>query len=1006
MTTAGCPDANELLGYVTHRLDEGSQAEVEAHLDTCSDCMALLVELVRFDASEPAADLPRDAKAGREGASDAAASAGTGTGSKGLFGKYRLEAALGQGAMGTVYAARDRTLDRKVALKILRPHADAGGARARLIREARAMARLSHPNVVTVYDAGELAERLYIAMELFSGSTLASWLRGEDGAAPRRWEDALALLLRAGEGLAAAHAAGLVHRDFKPENVLLGATSEVPRRVVVSDFGLVAAPAGEAVEPAVIDGDGAEPLADVALTRTGVVMGTPRYMSPEQFRGGTVDARSDQFSFAVTAYEALYRQRPFAGRTLEELRRSVDAAEVAPPPAESTVPVEVHRALLRALARDPGERHPSLADLLRELAVESRAVTSNGRTAPAVDVRPRGPRNPRWTAAAALGVAVLGASAALWRWAPGRSSAADSTKTATAASVQAAPSGAPRQTARTAVVVGPLENRTGDARFDGVAATMLAMDIDCSRSFDAFTDASALALAEEVGAPPETTTPAAIAAAAAADGRRVVQLSGDLASANGRLTLTLARAGASSPTQSWSLDAAADGSDLAQRLSGLALTVRAALGEAEAAPASRPSFSRSLEALSAWSAARRSTARREWPDATRAAAAAVKADPDFQLARADLSWSLGRESRESEAIAAVRPFIDHPDGLCERQRLLTLANYYGLQTRNAAATNAFHQYLTLWPGDLPAQARVTATLLDDHDVSLAVEAGRSALADHPHAVPARTALVPALFMASDFAGVVREGETLRRTVARAPEHVLTRLVAAHALLDQDDEALAVIHQQATYDPEIADEEEADLAMLRGRLDDAEGILRRQIRALSAENDVTYARTENLMLAQLLVQKGDLSSARAAAKDALVGAVAEASQTMLYDLAEVFLRVGAEAESAHLAQVLANRPGMHGSFARLLAGDRLRAHGKRDEAAAAYEDALRLEERWIIHVRIGELALDRGDRVVAERELSRAVRERGEGYEHLEPGLHYLPQVYAELARAQAMDGGK
>ncbi len=435
-----CPDANRLLGYVTDRLDELSQAEVEAHLDTCATCMDLLVELVRFEAEAERSPWPR-----HDEELEVAESA--------LFGKYDLEAVVGQGAMGTVYAAHDKTLDRKVALKILRPHADDGGARARLTRESRAMARLSHPNVVTVYDAGEQGDRLYIAMELFARSTLASWLREERPG----WKDALALLLRAGEGLVAAHAAGLVHRDFKPENVLLGAASETPRRVVVTDFGLVAARQGEpAAETREGESAGAS-AAEVALTRTGVIIGTPRYMSPEQFEGGVVDARSDQFSFAVTAYEAIYRQHPFAGRTMEELRRAVLGGEVVPPPVDTPVPAAVHRSLLRALAVDPSRRHASLAALLGELAASLPAGKSTKRARLVV-------------AGLVLALFAVGrVFVSLRSPARGAGGGGDDGH-AVAPAVPSTPAADPHKVARTAVVVSPLGDRTGDARLAAVVA--------------------------------------------------------------------------------------------------------------------------------------------------------------------------------------------------------------------------------------------------------------------------------------------------------------------------------------------------------------------------------------------------------------------------------------------------------------------------------------------------------------------------------------------------------
>jgi len=245
-------------------------------------------------------------------------------------GRYVILHPIGQGGMGLVYAGYDPELDRKVALKLLRPDR-AGGevARSRLLREAQAIARLSHPNVVAVFDAASFGDQVFIAMELVPGRTLRELLQEK----PRSWREVIALFLDAGRGLAAAHTAGLVHRDFKPDNVLLGDDG----RVRVVDFGL-ARPAGIAAD----EGDGA-------------ILGTPAYMAPEQLRGAPADARSDQYGFCVALWEALSGKRPG------------DAGPSAGPPQTSRTPPWLRQALLRGLSADPAARYPSMDALLAVL---------------------------------------------------------------------------------------------------------------------------------------------------------------------------------------------------------------------------------------------------------------------------------------------------------------------------------------------------------------------------------------------------------------------------------------------------------------------------------------------------------------------------------------------------------------------------------------------------------------------------------------------------------------
>ena len=275
--------------------------------------------------------------------------------------------------MGVVYAAYDEQLDRKVALKLVR-NAGQGpaGQRERILREAQAMARISHPNVVHIYEVGEHEGAIFIAMEFIEGTTLASWQRQP----ARTWSEVLTMYLRAGQGLLAAHQAGLVHRDFKPENVLIGNDG----RVKVADFGIARglkyesiesapaiAPEFAAAERSRISGE-RSPLAMSLGTSGGLIVGTPGYMSPEQYAGLPTDVRSDQFSFCASLYEALYHRLPFAGENLAEVAANVLAGKLQPAPENSAVPLGIRDALLRGLSREPEERFPALTEIMEELA--------------------------------------------------------------------------------------------------------------------------------------------------------------------------------------------------------------------------------------------------------------------------------------------------------------------------------------------------------------------------------------------------------------------------------------------------------------------------------------------------------------------------------------------------------------------------------------------------------------------------------------------------------------
>ena len=268
------------------------------------------------------------------------------------FGHYVVLEQIGEGAMGVVLDAYDPQLDRKVAIKLLRTDITTSEqARVRMRREAQTMARLSHPNVAHVYEAGEVDGQLFLAMEFIDGVTLRDWMTVQ----ARPWREVLAMFIQAGLGLAAAHAAGVVHRDFKPDNVMVGADG----RVRVLDFGLSRGDGGGA--PVNFDIT-RQNYADIGVTVAGSLLGTPAYMSPEQFRGEEADARSDQFGFCVALWEALHGRRPFAGFDVRELRTNILAGRIVG--ASAAVPAWLRRVLERGLSLAPVARWPDMTALI------------------------------------------------------------------------------------------------------------------------------------------------------------------------------------------------------------------------------------------------------------------------------------------------------------------------------------------------------------------------------------------------------------------------------------------------------------------------------------------------------------------------------------------------------------------------------------------------------------------------------------------------------------------
>jgi hypothetical protein len=369
-----CPPDRTFARLIEGTLGDAEVGRLQAHGDACAACSRMLAELARTIAPDPG---------------------------DWLGDRYRLLEPLGAGGMGVVYTAFDTKLERRVAVKRLR-EAGAGAPaerrRARFLREARLLASLSHPNVLTVHDVGGGDGELYVVMELVDGWPMSRWRAEARPAASAR--DVVGLYLQVGRGLSAAHRLDVVHRDVKPENILVARSG----RVLIGDFGLAGlADAAEApVEP---------PGAAASLTQTGAVLGTPAYMAPELSDGKAADALSDQFSFSVSLYESLHGRRPFAGETAREIAAAARGAR--PRPGRDGVPRAVDRVLLRGLDADPARRYRSmdalLADLERAserrpartaLAAAALAALAFGGAAAALVQPPRPPRpSPRTPAA-------------------------------------------------------------------------------------------------------------------------------------------------------------------------------------------------------------------------------------------------------------------------------------------------------------------------------------------------------------------------------------------------------------------------------------------------------------------------------------------------------------------------------------------------------------------------------------------------------------------------------
>lgn len=346
-----CPDPIVAQKHVNKELTEAEDQQFKLHLSSCMRCRERVNEMKREVPTASGMPPLPPLQPMQRGS---------------LLGRYLVLDVLGIGGMGEVYAAHDPKLDRKVAIKLMK----AQDEQHLLLREAQAMAKLSHPNALSVFDVGLVNGRVFLAMELVTGSTVRQWLKDK----PRSWREVVQVFIDAGRGLNAAHQAGMVHRDFKLENILVGTDG----RVRVADFGL--ARATDAMSDNAImnsdddllgsDGSGSESgnLLSLTFTSRAALPGTPGYIAPEQYSGSPASAVTDQFAFCVALYRALYLERPFAGDNAKAVARAAQEGQVRPAPAGTKVPTWLRRVVLRGLQPVPEDRFPSMDALLAALS--------------------------------------------------------------------------------------------------------------------------------------------------------------------------------------------------------------------------------------------------------------------------------------------------------------------------------------------------------------------------------------------------------------------------------------------------------------------------------------------------------------------------------------------------------------------------------------------------------------------------------------------------------------
>jgi tetratricopeptide (TPR) repeat protein len=807
--------------------------------------------------------------------------------------------------------------------------------------------------VLRVYDLAEHDGLRFLTMELVDGEDLGALMKREKRLPLAR---ALAIFRQVCDGLAAAHAQGVVHRDLKPQNVLVDKEDNVR----VADFGL------------------ARSIGDSGLTASGAILGSPAYMSPEQVKGDPTDERSDIYSLGIMLYQLVAGEPPFQAPTphmVMEMRlhkKPRPLRDVAP-----EAPAYVEAICAKCLALNLSARYASMKELLAALSAGS--------------VPPPEPRKRRWLVPAiAAGVVAAGATVAVIAWPRASKQPAAASKPELAK---------PRNNLPIRVLVLGFDNRTRDPIFDGTANVTLHYALRRSPRLDPAFGNEIASLAADVGldrADDDRLGPKLVER----DGNRVLSVRGVVASKAAGFTLSIAVTDAS--TGETVLSRSVEAPDLAgvvPAIGQLAGSLREAVGEHPAADErDRTAMSPKLDADHELALALAAKLANDIAGATDHLKQAVAKDPSFALAHVQLGVMFRNSDHQAEGNEQFRLGLKTIDQLGERDRLKFLADYYEWVTEEHERSIAqYEQLLATWPMDGNAANNLAIGYLAIGDMKRALAMAQRVANDHPHSILYRENLAGYELMAGDFETARKQARSVIADFPRPSPTTFESLAIASALVGDRTAALDAFAQLAQHDASRGALSTADFAMAEGRLADAAALLDRGLADDMAHNEVDAAEFKLNMLAELRLRRGDKAGAREAAAQ-----VAGEPRRMMF-AALVLLAAGddkrATATAARLGEHIA--PTVR-ALGKLIEGEALRLHGKPQQAIIVLQDALRVVDKPISHYLLARAALDAKHYAEAYTELQTCLARRGESADGADdvPQLRYVPPYTYYLAKAQ------
>jgi eukaryotic-like serine/threonine-protein kinase len=872
--------------------------------------------------------------------------------------RYEILQQLGEGGMGAVYKVHDRELERVIALKVIRPElAQTPEVLNRFKQELIIARKVTHKNVSRIYDLADADGVKIITMEFIDGRSLSSLLQEKGKLEPK---EAAAVIVQVCRALEAAHAEGVIHRDLKPQNIMLDGHD----RVIVMDFGI------------------ARSIEIGSMTQTGVLLGTPAYMSPEQAKGEELDARSDLFALGIIFYELLTGNSPYKAETaLESLYKRTTQPVRPPIEVAPRIPKPLSDIAVRCLEIDKDKRYASATEILNDLE-----AWAGGKLGTRVIIKAKRSRLEKigWLALAAL--AVLAVAVFFLR--------------------DKLFSPRPVTHREVSVLVADFTNQTADSVFSETLEPAFIIGLEGAPFIRSFSRGTARRLAAQLSPNAKSLDEPVARLVATREGIDVI-IVGSIAQDGGEYAITVKAIDGLTGKDIVSKSAKAAKKDVLASIGRLSADVRSALGdttpESVKLAAQETFTAETLEAAHSYAAAQDLQQKGKWDEATKEYQHATYLDPEFGRAFAGLAAMQGNLGRRQEAETNYKLALAHIDRMTDREKYRTRGGYYLLIRDAQRAIEEFTSLSQQFPADAVADSNLALAYFYNRNMAKAQEIGRHAADRNPASVAQRSNLALYALYAGDFPDAATEAQLALKLNPNSEEPMRT---LALAQLGQEKNQLAMdtyknLSAVSARGASMADTGLADLALYEGRTADAIRILEKASASDVAAGDKASAGRKQAMLAEAELALGQKDSALASAEKAISSSQDDGIE---FIAASVFVEGGKPAQaktiSAGLGKRLQAEPQI---YAKLIEGELRLKQGDAQGALLAFGDAQKLSDTWLGRFYSGRASLEAANFAQAASQFDACQKRRGEATSVFlddEPSYHEFPQVLYYLGRAQ------